>query len=239
METLIKGYIDATWPGKTICWLIVCGSILSWAIILYKSRQYRRSEQAIEKFQQLFEHLGGNLDALYEQVSHTRNNPAARLFQSCYREIHILAPRESNVAVIRSEVVEGVERASERSIAETEIWLQKGLPVLTMTASVGPLMGLLGTVWGILEVFQRMDKAAAPSISEIAPGISAALVTTAFGLIAAIPAAAAYNMFIVRVNRVLSLLENLASMISNILVRHQLRQTAAAAETAMRERART
>ena len=79
----------------------------------------------------------------------------------------------------------------------------------------------------------------APSIGEIAPGISAALVTTAFGLIAAIQAAAAYNMFIVRVNRVLSLLENLASMISNILVRHQLRQTAAASEVAMRERSRT
>jgi biopolymer transport protein TolQ len=206
--------------------MILFGSIFSWAVILYKSRQFRRSEKGLEKFQQLFDHLGGNLDALYEQISNTHQNPAARLFQSCYREIHILAPRErdSNTAVIRAEVVEGVERASIRAIAETEVSLQKGLAILVMTASVGPLMGLLGTVWGILEVFQAMDRSAAPSIKDIAPGISAALVTTVFGLLAAIPAAGAYNIFLVRVNRILSAMENLGGMISNILVRHQLRQ---------------
>ncbi|MCL4735638.1 MAG: MotA/TolQ/ExbB proton channel family protein [Candidatus Omnitrophica bacterium] len=224
METLLTGYLDSSWAGRIIVLAIIAGSIISWAVILFKIRQFRRSEKEMEKFQQLFEHLGGNLDALYEQTNQSRNSPAGRLFQACYREIHHLAPRESNMAVIRTEVIEGVERASARSIAESEIILSRGLPVLTMTASISPLMGLLGTVWGILEVFQSMDQSTAPSIKDIAPGISAALVTTVFGLLAAMPAAGAYNIFLVRINRMLSILENLASMISNILVRHQLRQ---------------
>lgn len=224
MDTLLTGYLQSSWAGRVIVLLIIGGSILSWGMIFYKSRQYRRSEKDLERFQQLFDHLGGNLDALYEQTRDNNKNPAAKLFQSCYREIHLLAPRESNVAVIRSEVVEGVERASERAITETEMLLHRGLSVLTMTASISPLMGLLGTVWGILEVFQSMDRSAAPSIKDIAPGISAALVTTVFGLLAAMPAAVAYNLFLVRTNRMVSLLDNLASMISNILVRHQLRQ---------------
>lgn len=224
MGTLLTGIADSSVAGNVIVAMILVGSIISWGIILFKFRQFRQSEKAIERFQQLFDHLGGNLDALYEQVSHTRQNPAARLFQACYREIHLLAPREANVAVIRSEVVEGVERASDRAITETEFSLQSGLSILTMAASISPLMGLLGTVWGILEVFQAMDQASTPSIAEIAPGISAALVTTVFGLIAAMPAAAAYNLFLVRMNRILAVLENLAGMISNILIRHQLRQ---------------
>ncbi len=224
MDTLLTGYLQSSWAGRIIVLAIIGGSILSWGIILFKSRQYRRYEKDVDRFQQLFDHLGGNLDALYEQTRDNDRNPAARLFQSCYREIHLLAPRESNVAVIRAEVVEGVERSSDRSITETEMQLHKGLSVLTMTASISPLMGLLGTVWGILEVFQSMDRSAAPSIKDIAPGISAALVTTVFGLLAAMPAAAAYNLFLVRMNRMVSSLENLASMISNILVRHQLRQ---------------
>src|SRR3990172_5682999 len=202
MDTLLTGYLESSWAGRIIVLAIIGGSVLSWGVILFKSRQFRRSEKELDRFQQLFDHLGGNLDALYEQTSQNRNSPAARLFQSCYREIHLLAARESNVAVIRSEVVEGVERASDRAITETEMLLHKGLSILTMTASISPLMGLLGTVWGILEVFQAMDRAAAPSIKDIAPGISAALVTTVFGLLAAMPAAAAYNLFLVRTNRI-------------------------------------
>lgn len=225
MGTLVSGYLDSSWAGRLIVLAIIATSIFSWAIILFKARQFRRAERELEQFRQLFDHLGGNLDALYEQTVHSKGNPAGKLFQACYREIHLLAPRgESNMAVIRVEVVEGVERASERAITEAEILLQRGLSVLTMTASISPLMGLLGTVWGILEVFQAMDRAAAPSIKEIAPGISAALVTTVFGLLAAMPAAAAYNLFLVRLNRMLAMLENFAGMISNILVRHQLRQ---------------
>jgi biopolymer transport protein TolQ len=74
-------------------------------------------------------------------------------------------------------------------------------------------------------VFQNMDQSTTATIDKIAPGISAALVTTAFGLLAAMPAAAAYNLFLVRASRMISILENLSSMISNILVKYQLRQS--------------
>ena len=225
METILQGIQDSTWVARAIVLILLGASIVSWGAIFYKAKWFRRHERDLAKFQNLFEHLGGNLDALHEQTSHLKHNPAAKLFQSCYKEIHLLAPREENVAVIRGEVVEGVERASERSIAETEIFLERGLSVLTMTASTCPLIGLLGTVWGILEVFQAMDQATTPTISDIAPGISAALITTIFGLIAAIPAAAAYNLFAVRINRIVAALENLAGRISNVLVRHQIRQS--------------
>jgi biopolymer transport protein TolQ len=211
--------------ARAIVIILLGASIVSWGAIFYKAKWFRRYERDLAKFQNLFEHLGGNLDALHEQTSHLKNNPAAKLFQSCYKEIHLLAPREENVAVIRGEVVEGVERASDRSVAETEIFLERGLSVLTMTASTCPLIGLLGTVWGILEVFQAMDQVSTPTIGDIAPGISAALITTIFGLIAAIPAAAAYNLFAVRINRIVAALENLAGRISNVLVRHQIRQS--------------
>jgi len=178
----------------------------------------------MDKYHQLFEQLGGNLDALYEQTSHLTHSAPARLFQACYKEIHQLATREANVAVIRSEVIEGVERAAENTIADSEIELQDGLSILAMTATICPLIGLLGTVWGILEVFQAMDTTSTPSISEIAPGISAALITTIFGLFAAIPAAASYNLFVVHVGRMVASMENLAARITNVLVRHQIRQ---------------
>ena len=230
METLLQGIQDSSWVARFIVVLLLCSSVVSWAVILFKLRTFRKSEKDLERFQKLFDHLGGNLDALHEQTVHAKNNPAASLFQSCYREIHLLAPRHENMAIIRGEVVAGVERASERSIAETEIQLEKWLSVLTMTASTCPLIGLLGTVWGILEVFQAMDQVATPSISDIAPGISAALITTIFGLIAAIPAAAAYNTFVIRINRMIAALENVAGRIANILVRHQIRQSGAPSE---------
>ena len=230
METVIQGMRDSSLVGQLIVYLLVGASVLSWGVILYKARWFRKSERDVLKFRNQFDHLGGNLDALHEQTVAWKDNPAATLFQACYREIHLLAPREANVAVIRGEVIEGVERASDRSISETEMQLEKGLSLLTMTSSTCPLLGLLGTVWGILEVFQAIDRSSAPSIGEIAPGISAALITTVFGLIAAIPAAAAYNLFLVRLNRMLSSLENLAGQISNILVRHQIRQTRTKAE---------
>jgi len=225
METLLQGIQDSSWVARIIVAVLLGASVVSWGVILYKARWFRRYERDVSRFQNLFDHLGGNLDALHEQTSHLKNNPAARLFKNCYREIHLLAPREENVAVIEAEVVEGVERAAERSLVETSISLERGLSVLTMTASTCPLIGLLGTVWGILEVFQAMDQTATPSISDIAPGISAALITTIFGLIAAIPAAAAYNLFAIRVNRVLAALENQAGRICNVLVRHQIRQS--------------
>jgi biopolymer transport protein TolQ len=225
MDTLLQGIRDSSLAAQAIVYLLILISIVSWGVILYKSRWFRRYEKDLVRFEELFNHLGGNLDALHEQTTHSKDNPAASLFESCYREIHLLAPREANVAVIRGEVVEGVERASERSIAETEMQLEKGMSILVMTASTCPLLGLLGTVWGILEVFQAMDQTATPSISDIAPGISAALITTIFGLIAAIPAAGAYNLYSVRINRIIAALENTAGRISNILVRHQIRQT--------------
>jgi biopolymer transport protein TolQ len=225
MSTLIQGYVDSSWTARLIVLILIAASVVSWGVILYKARWYRKWERDLTKFQQLFEHLGGNLDALHEQTTQQKNNPAAKLFQACYREIHLLAPRQENVAVIRGEVVDGVERAADRAIAASEIQLEKGLSILSMTSTTCPLLGLLGTVWGILEVFQAMDQTATPSISDIAPGISAALVTTIFGLIAAIPAAAAYNSFNIRINRIVADLENLASRVSNILVRHQIRQT--------------
>ncbi len=225
METLINGFMAASWAGRIIAIGITIASIFSWAIIFFKAKTFRRCERDIANFQQLFEHLGGNLDALYQQVINQKHSPAAKLFQACYREIHILAPRESDGAVIRAEVVEGVERASERAITEIEMSFERGLSILAMVASIAPLLGLLGTVWGILEVFQNMDKSTTATIDKIAPGISAALVTTAFGLLAAMPAAAAYNLFVVRSSRMISILENLSSMISNILVKYQLRQS--------------
>lgn len=225
MDTILQGIRDSSLAGQAIVYLLILVSIVSWGVILYKTRWFRKYERDLSRFEDLFNHLGGNLDALHEQTAHIKNNPAAALFESCYREIHLLAPREANVAVIHGEVVEGVERAAERSIAETEIHLDKGMSALLMTASICPLLGLLGTVWGILEVFQAMDQSATPSISEMAPGISAALITTIFGLIAAIPAAGAYNLFAVRINRVVATLENQAGRISNILVRHQIRQS--------------
>ncbi|MCA9412206.1 MAG: MotA/TolQ/ExbB proton channel family protein [Candidatus Omnitrophica bacterium] len=228
---MITGIRDSSLVAQLIVLILIGASIVSWGVILYKMRWFRRNERDVAKFRSQFDHLGGNLDALHEQTISWKQNPAATLFQSCYREIHLLAPREANVAVIRGEVVEGVERASERTINETEMHLEKGLSLLTMTASTCPLLGLLGTVWGILEVFQAIDRSSTPSIGEIAPGISAALITTIFGLIAAIPAAAAYNLFLVRLNRMLSTLENLAGQITNILVRHQIRQTRSTGES--------
>lgn len=232
MDTIITGIRDSSITAQLIVLILIVASVVSWGVILYKMRWFRRNERDVSKFRNQFDHLGGNLDALHEQTIAWKDNPAAILFQSCYREIHLLAPREANVAVIRAEVVEGVERASDRCISETEIQLERGLSLLTMTASICPLIGLLGTVWGILEVFQAIDRTSTPSIGEIAPGISAALITTIFGLIAAIPAAAAYNLFLVRLNRMLSSLESLAGQITNILVRHQIRQTRPRGESA-------
>ena len=194
---------DAGPVAKTV--LIVLGlfSVICWALIIEKGWQLGRVRRQSEKFVKAFRE-GRRHSMVYSAAKKFRESPLALLYVAGYQEIsgipevadHLLEDSEDGVHGGR---LESVDR-SMRRVATLEIArLERYLPFLATTASACPFIGLFGTVWGIMTAFQSIGTQGSASLAVVAPGISEALVATAAGLGAAIPAVVAYNYFVNRV----------------------------------------
>tara|TARA_R110000850_G_scaffold152114_3_gene275199 strand:+ start:5722 stop:6402 length:681 start_codon:yes stop_codon:yes gene_type:complete len=177
---------------QIIMGLLMLASVVSWAVIISKQRLLKRTRQASEKFEERF-WSGGNLSDLYDSV--TRNKEADGLipiFSSGFDEYKRQQqgghsdPDDSIAAVHRQMRVTQV-REIER--------LEGGLALLATIGSTSPYVGLFGTVWGIMNAFIGISNMKQASLAVVAPGIAEALIATAMGLFAAIPAVVAYNFF--------------------------------------------
>jgi len=188
---------DASLLVQAVMLTLLLASLLSWYLIIQRSAVLRRNERLMKDFQLRFR-SGNDLGQLYRESSDGVDEDAGlqQIFQAGYHEF-VQLKREPGIA--GELVIDGVERSLLVAISEQEERLEKGLPFLATVGSVSPYIGLFGTVWGIMNSFIGLSQVQQATLSTVAPGIAEALIATAIGLFAAIPAVIAYNRFSARV----------------------------------------
>ncbi len=202
-DTLGTGVLDlilnAGPIAKGVLALLAGFSIVSWALIVEKWWQFRRTRSQTLAFLRVFRE-GRQSSQVLAASKKYRESPLAQLYGSAYQEVAGLEDAlEDFDEQVTADRVETAHRAMRRA-AMLEIGrLERYLPFLATTASAAPFIGLFGTVWGIMAAFHGIGQQGSASLAVVAPGISEALIATAFGLGAAIPAVIGYNYFVSRV----------------------------------------
>lgn len=211
--TLVLG---ASIPVQLVMLLLVVVSIMSWTVIFKKWQVLKRTEQETESFERTF-WSGGELMALKQQVENgILPGSLARIFNSGMREF--LKNRETRHADLAT-ALDGARRAMRAAYQRELDVLERSLPFLASVGSVSPYVGLFGTVWGIMHAFTGLANVQQATLASVAPGIAEALVATAIGLFAAIPAVVAYNRYATDIDRLSIRFENFIEEFSNILQR--------------------
>jgi biopolymer transport protein TolQ len=197
--SIISLILDASWIVKIVMSLLLIASIASWAVIIEKQRLVKRAIQAAEDFESKF-WAGGDMNSLYRDIARADATPLgmAGIFEAGFREFGRL--REAGLT--GDQVIEGARRAMRVSQLREMDRLEHNLAFLATVSNTSPYVGLFGTVWGIMSSFQSLGNVQSATISMVAPGISEALVATAMGLFAAIPAGIAFNRFADQVSRI-------------------------------------
>lgn len=193
-------------------------SIASWATIFRKLFQVREARRATDRFESEF-WRGGDLNALYTRTAEQPGDhgPLARIFESGMREF--LKTRQQKPGD-SSAMLEAARRAMRASYQREMDALESSLAFLASAGSVSPYIGLFGTVWGIMNSFRGLANVQQATLAAVAPGIAEALVATAIGLFAAIPAFVAYNRFAYDIERLSNRFDTFVDEFSNILQRH-------------------
>jgi biopolymer transport protein TolQ len=187
---------QASWIVQLVIALLVSLSVASWSIIAFKWRELRRAEQDSEAFLEVYH--DGSLDAAYEAARDLDRSPLSTIFLAAYSEMHRMArfAGKAQATQLEDAHVEALARHIRWSGSEEELRLERGLNFLATTGSAAPFIGLFGTVVGIINAFQSIGMSGSASLAVVAPGIAEALIATAVGLLAAIPATIFYNYFL-------------------------------------------
>ena len=196
--------------------LLIC-SLFSWYYIFVKVFTFRRATQQSEQFEKDF-WSGGDLNELFQRAVNSRDSAGTmeRLFESGFREYTKLRKQSGhNIAA----VMDGTRRAMRATYQREMEGLESHLSFLASVGSVSPYVGLFGTVWGIMNSFRGLANVAQATLGTVAPGIAEALIATAMGLFAAIPAVVAYNRFAGDLNTLATKFDSFTEEFSNILQR--------------------
>lgn len=209
--------MDASWLVKGVMLLLLAASVTSWMMIFRKRQVLAEAEREAEAFEEKF-WSGADLTAMYDGISssHRTTKGMEKVFDSGFSEF--LRMREQG-RIGPSAMVEGAQRAMRIALTRETEELEHHLNFLATVGSTSPYVGLFGTVWGIMTSFHQLANVNQATIAMVAPGISEALVATAMGLFAAIPAVIAYNRFSNQVERLESRYDNFKEEFSSILQR--------------------
>ena len=188
-----------TGPVARVVLLLLLGfSILSWAIILRKFRTFRTARNESVEFLKVFRQ-SKKLSEIRAFCRTLKESPLPEVFQSGYREIESQASMVENPGKPRIRSLEAVRRALQIGSSTELTRMEEWLVWLATTGAVAPFVGLFGTVWGIIDAFHGLATAGTATLHSVAPGIAEALITTAAGLFAAVPAVIAYNILLQRI----------------------------------------
>lgn len=206
---------------QSVLYLLVFLSIWSWTITISKSLQLRKARDASKEFTDLFWE-SKNLSRIEDSCQRLASSPLVHVFVDGYRELRHAREEAQKVGDrLPSEAQLGsIDMVLKRAAFEETIKLEKGLTFLATVASAAPFIGLFGTVWGIMNAFHGLSQTGTTTLQAVAPGISEALVATAIGLAAAIPAAVAYNYFTVAVRNFRASMDRFGSEFLNISERY-------------------
>lgn len=214
--SMITLVLEASPIVQAVMVLLLLASLVSWAIIIAKVSQLGRARKAANKFEETF-WAGGDVSDIYRQLKPQRGNLRGldRLFEAGFSEYGRLSRGSSDPEAILA----GSRRSMRLALSRETDDLEQSLSFLATVGSVSPYIGLFGTVWGIMNSFRALGNVQQATLAMVAPGIAEALIATAIGLFAAIPAVIFYNRFANQIDRTLSRYENFAEEFSNLLNR--------------------
>ena len=216
--TILGLFFQADPFVKGVMFLLIFVYIWCWAIIINKYALLRNERILSMEFEDIF-WSGVSLDDLYKEYSENINNSQVRVFISGMREFNKINQRQTMSSVKLKDFFQRINNSMHISINKEVERLEKGMSFLGSIGSVAPFIGLLGTVWGIVNAFQSIAISNNTSLAVVAPGIAEALFATALGLLAAIPAVAAYNKFSNDLEKLSNNLEYFSIEFANVLLR--------------------
>ena len=209
--------LGASIPVKLVLGILIAASVTSWFIIFRKKALIDRANAGADEFEERF-WSGADLAGLFKELTSAgeRITGSAAIFEAGFREFARLRQRRG---VDSRALLEGAQRAMRVAATREADRLEQGLEFLANGGSIGPYIGLFGTVWGIMIAFQGLANVKEATIAMVAPGISEALIATAMGLFAAIPAVWFYNRFATKLERISVRYDTFVEEFSSILAR--------------------
>lgn len=224
MDTSFLGLVlQASFIVQFVMLLLLAASIASWAIILRKRRMLRDAQAGSDSFESSF-WSGGDLTGMYREITASDATPAhmAGIFEAGFREFRRLSQQQG---IDPERILEGARRSMRVAQLRESERLEESLATLATIGSTSPYVGLFGTVWGIMNSFRGLANVQSATLAMVAPGIAEALIATAMGLFAAIPAVIAYNRFSSEVERLDNRYETFNEEFSTLLQRQaQIRE---------------
>jgi len=215
--SLLHLILHASVPVQLVMALLLVASLMSWWFIFIKLFALKRAQRLADSFEREF-WGGGDINAMHQRVAAERDSAGemARIFEAGFREFMKLRRQAGqNVNVI----MDGTRRAMRATFQRELDGLEAHLSFLATVGSVSPYVGLFGTVWGIMIAFMGLSSVAQATLAQVAPGIAEALIATAMGLFAAIPAVVGYNRYTHDIDRLANRMESFMEEFSNILQR--------------------
>jgi biopolymer transport protein TolQ len=208
---------------KLVLFILLYFSVVSWTIIFYKLRQVHRANSQSLSFLEFFWKTK-RFDAINSQLDRFPSSPLSVLFNEGYGELKKLMERgeqREEPSVISTDLggIDNIARALRRATTSEITRLEKYLTFLATTGSTAPFIGLFGTVWGIMTAFKGIGETGSASLAVVAPGIAEALIATAIGLVAAIPAVMGYNHFQHKIKVVIAEMDSFSTEFLNIVQR--------------------
>lgn len=215
--SLVELVLNASLLVQLVMLLLLVVSLVSWTMIFRKRLDMSRAARAADDFEEQF-WSGRDLVSMYNRINASENSVSAmeRIFQSGFKEF---ARLRNQPGLDAKAVLEGSQRAMRVALRREADALDNYLPFLATVGSTSPYVGLFGTVWGIMNSFRALGNVNQATLSMVAPGIAEALIATAMGLFAAIPAVIAYNRYSSAVERLTSRYDTFVEEFSTILQR--------------------
>jgi biopolymer transport protein TolQ len=214
--------VHASGFALVILLLLLVFSLLSWTIIVRKWLTFQQISHKSHEFIALFRR-SPRLSEVESACDHYRGTPLSGVFSAGYQELNAqistMKPHNPDHPVLSDRHIVGIQRALQRGSAAQLSVLERGMSLLATTGSVTPFIGLFGTVIGIISAFQGLGFEKTASIQAVAPGIADALIATAAGLFAAIPAVIAYNQFVSRLKGIAAEMDDFSSEFLNLVER--------------------
>jgi biopolymer transport protein TolQ len=216
--SIVELVLKATLAVQIVMGILVLASVISWAIMLKKRAELRRARADAERFEEVF-WSGGDLTAMFRSIDQGRRvtRGMESIFESGFREFSRMR-QQGGVAA--AQLIEGARRGMRVALLRESDRLEQGLSMLATIGSTSPYVGLFGTVWGIMNAFTSLGNMQQATLQVVAPHIAEALIATAMGLFAAIPAVVAYNRYADQASRIELRYDTFVEELSSILQRH-------------------
>ena len=219
-------FMESGLMGKIIMMILLCFSVVSWAMILLKFQYLRKAEKESLAFLQVFRKTK-NIDELLASAKQMKFSPVATLFLDGHKEAESIVkslPGGTVTEADRPLVTEEIERSLQITAQDEVAYMERYLAFLGTTGTVGPLLGLFGTVWGIMDAFYGIGLKGSGDIGALAPGLAEALINTSGGLFVAIPAVIAYNYFAEKVKDMATRMDSFSIEFMSFVSRTYLRK---------------